>query len=438
MQDVATASALSPLQHVLQQAETSCIKCGFCLPTCPTYRLTGNEAASPRGRIDLMQSVAYGELEPEEIATQLDFCLGCRACETVCPAGVKFGQLLEAGRAVTHEAAPQSRLSAWLEWASLRVLLPSPLLLGVATSLLRLYQVSGLQRVMRSSGLLQRWCPALARLEASMPSVPAIAERRAVAAETPAEGMTRASVAMLTGCVMPELLPQVNHATVQVLAANGYRVLAPPAQRCCGALHAHAGDIQKARQLARHNIAVFEATGAAWVVVNSAGCGAAMKEYGHWLADEPAVADRAAAFSRRVRDVSEVLATAPLRGSLHAVPVRAAYDDPCHLLHGQRISEQPRALLRQIPQLELLDVPESDWCCGSAGTYNLVHVETAQTLLERKMQHLIAVQPQLIVTGNPGCILQLRQGVKRHQLDIDVVHPVEVVARAYARFTPAP
>jgi glycolate oxidase iron-sulfur subunit len=243
---------------------------------------------------------------------------------------------------------------------------------------------------------------------------------------------------MLTGCVMPELLPQVNHATVQVLAANGYRVLAPPAQRCCGALHAHAGDVHKARQLARHNIAVFEATGAAWVVVNAAGCGAAMKEYGHLLADDPVVADRAAAFSRRVRDVSEILATAPLRGALHAVPVRAAYDDPCHLLHGQRISEQPRALLRQIPQLELLDVPESDWCCGSAGTYNLVHVETAQTLLERKMKHLLAVQPQLIVTGNPGCILQLRQGVRRHQLDMDVVHPVEVLAQAYAQSTPAP
>ncbi|HEY7710506.1 MAG TPA: heterodisulfide reductase-related iron-sulfur binding cluster [Candidatus Entotheonella sp.] len=438
MHDAATAPAPSLLQHVLQQAETSCIKCGFCLPTCPTYRLTGNEAASPRGRIDLMQSVADRELEPEDIAAQLDFCLGCRACETVCPAGVKFGQLLEAGRAVVREAAPKSRLSAWIEWASLRVLLPSPLLLWVVTSLLRLYQVSGMQHVVRSRNLLQHWCPALAGLEVNLPPIPSIAERRSVAAETPAKGVTRASLALLTGCVMPELLPQVNHATVQVLAANGYRVLAPPAQRCCGALHAHAGDVQKARQLARHNIAVFEATGAAWIVVNAAGCGAAMKDYGHWLADDPVVAERAAAFSRRVRDVSEILATAPLRGLLHAVPVRAAYDDACHLLHGQRISEQPRALLRQIPQLELLDVPESDWCCGSAGTYNLVHVETAQTLLERKMKHLLAVQPQLIVTGNPGCILQLRQGVRRHQLDMEVVHPVEVLGQAYAQSTPAP
>jgi glycolate oxidase iron-sulfur subunit len=318
------------------------------------------------------------------------------------------------------------------------VLLPSPLLLWVVTSLLRLYQVSGMQHVVRSRNLLQHWCPALAGLEVNLPPIPSIAERRSVAAETPAKGVTRASLALLTGCVMPELLPQVNHATVQVLAANGYRVLAPPAQRCCGALHAHAGDVQKARQLARHNIAVFEATGAAWIVVNAAGCGAAMKDYGHWLADDPVVAERAAAFSRRVRDVSEILATAPLRGLLHAVPVRAAYDDACHLLHGQRISEQPRALLRQIPQLELLDVPESDWCCGSAGTYNLVHVETAQTLLERKMKHLLAVQPQLIVTGNPGCILQLRQGVRRHQLDMEVVHPVEVLGQAYAQSTPAP
>jgi glycolate oxidase iron-sulfur subunit len=290
---------------------------------------------------------------------------------------------------------------------------------------------------MRSRGLLPRWWPDLAALEAGLPPVPTIAERRAVAAETPAEGVARDTVAMLTGCVMPELLPQVNHATVRVLAVNGYRVLAPSAQRCCGALQAHAGDVQLARQLARHNIAVFEATGAAWVVVNSAGCGAAMKEYGHLLADDLAFADRAEAFAERVRDVSEILAAAPLRGSLQPVPVRAAYDDPCHLLHGQRISDQPRALLRQIPQLELLEVPESDWCCGSAGTYNLVHVETAQALLERKMEHLIAVQPQLIVTGNPGCILQLRQGVRRHQLDIDVLHPVEVLWQAYTRNTPA-
>ncbi|ETX04561.1 MAG: hypothetical protein ETSY2_28095, partial [Candidatus Entotheonella gemina] len=251
------------------------------------------------------------------------------------------------------------------------------------------------------------------------------------------EGEVRDTVAMLTGCVMPELLPQVNRATVQVLAANGYGVMAPPAQRCCGALQAHAGELEKARQLAKHNIEVFESTGASRVVVNSAGCGAMMKGYGHLLADDANFANRAQAFSQRVYDISEILAMAPLRGTLRPLPMRVAYDDPCHLLHGQQVREQPRILLRQVPGLELLDVPEGDWCCGSAGIYNLVHADMAQALLDRKMEHMASIQPQLIVTGNPGCLLQLRQGVKRHQLDVEVMHPIEVLAQAYAPATPA-
>lgn len=429
--------APSTLLHELQQAETSCIKCGFCLPTCPTYRLTGSEAASPRGRIDLMQAVAYGELEAEEIYDQLDLCLGCRACETACPAGVEFGKLLETGRAVVRVGAKPSRPEAWLRYLGLHVLLPSPGLLWVMAGVLRFYQISGLQTLLRQRGLLNRWFPAIAAAEAAMPEIPATAERQRVPSETVAEGEVRDTVAMLTGCVMPELLPQVNHATVRVLAANGYRVMAPPAQRCCGALQAHAGELERARQLARHNIEVFESTGASRVAVNSAGCGAMMKEYGHLLAGDADYAGRAQAFSQRVCDISEILATAPLQGTLQPLPMRVAYDDPCHLLHGQRVREQPRTLLRQVPGLELLDVPEGDWCCGSAGTYNLVHTDMAQTLLDRKMEHMASIHPQLIVTGNPGCLLQLRQGVKRHQLDVEVMHPIEVLAQAYAPATPA-
>jgi glycolate oxidase iron-sulfur subunit len=277
----------------------------------------------------------------------------------------------------------------------------------------------------------------MAAAEAAMPVIPSTAMRRRVPSETVPKGEVRDTVAILTGCVMPELLPQVNHATVEVLAANGYCVMAPPAQRCCGALQAHAGDLAKARQLARHNIDVFDSTGASWVVVNSAGCGAMMKGYGHLLAGEAEVADRAHAFSQRVCDISEILATAPLRGPLQALPLRVAYDDPCHLLHGQRVREQPRTLLRQVPGLDLLDVPEGDWCCGSAGIYNLVHPDTAQVLLDRKMEHIASIQPQLIVTGNPGCLLQLRQGVKRCRLNAEVLHPVEVLAQAYAQVAPA-
>jgi glycolate oxidase iron-sulfur subunit len=231
---------------------------------------------------------------------------------------------------------------------------------------------------------------------------------------------------------MPALLPRVNQATVRVLTANGYRVLAPPAQRCCGALQAHAGERDLARQLARHNIAVFETTLGGWIGVNAAGCGAMMKEYGHLLADDPAFAARARALSERVRDVSEILAAAPLRGPLTPLPWRVVYDDPCHLLHGQKIHEQPRLVLRQIPQLQLLEVTESDWCCGSAGIYNLLHPGTAQQLLDRKMAHIAAVQPDVIATGNPGCLLQLRQGVRQHAGAAEVLHPVEILARAYA------
>jgi glycolate oxidase iron-sulfur subunit len=436
MSKVMTATP-SSLLHELQQAETSCIKCGFCLPTCPTYRLTGSEAASPRGRIDLMQAVAYGELEAAEIFDQLDLCLGCLACETACPAGVEFGKLLETGRAVARVGATPSRLGAWLHYLGLHVLLTSPGLLWIIASLLRFYQVSGLQTVLRRRGLFKRWSPAMAAAEAAMPTIPATAARRGVPSETAPEGEVRDTVAMLTGCVMPEVLPQVNHATVRVLAANGYGVMAPPAQRCCGALQAHAGELEKARQLAKHNIAVFESTRASWVVVNSAGCGAMKKGSGHLLADDAAFVDRAQAFSQRVCDISEILATAPLRGTLRPLPMRVAYDDACHLLHGQRVREQPRILLRQVPGLELLDVPEGDWCCGSAGTYNLMHADMARALLDRKMEHMASIQPQLIVTGNPGCLLQLRQGVKRHQLDVEVMHPIEVLAQAYAPATPA-
>jgi len=378
-----------------------------------------------------MRAVAEGDLAAGEIFAQLDFCLGCRACETACPAGVEFGKLLEAGRAEARLGHTGSRLGAWVQRLGLREFLTVPSLVQQLAGFLYLYQVSGLQQLLRSSGVLRYLPPTLAAMDGLLPRVPAAAQRRPVPAETPPVGSEQGRVALLTGCIVPAFLPEVNYATVHVLAANGYRVYAPSAQRCCGALQSHAGELDRARQLAQHNIAVFEATGAECVVVNSAGCGALMKEYGHLLSADPVFAARARAFSSRVRDISEVLSSAPLRAPLRPVPLRVAYDDPCHLLHGQKISTQPRALLCQIPQLQLLEVPESDWCCGSAGIYNLLHPDTAQALLERKMAHLARLQPQLIATGNPGCILQLRQGVARHGLTAEVVHPVEVLARAY-------
>ena len=419
------------LQEALRQAETSCIKCGFCLPVCPTYNLTGSEAASPRGRIDMMIAVADGDLDPEDIVDSLDLCLGCRACETACPAGVEFGRLLEAGRAAAGSGKPASRLGVWLHRLFMHRILPFPRRLYQLASLLRVYQVSGVQALVRQSGLLPRLAPRLAVMEALLPAVPPARARQTLPVETPAHGEERGRVILLTGCVTPQVLPQVNRATVRVLARNGYGVLATPAQPCCGALQAHANDLEGARRLARQHIADFEASGADWLVVNAAGCGALMKDYGHLLIDDPDFAARAEAFGARVRDVSELLAVAPLQGPLQPVPLRVAYDDPCHLSHGQRIRQQPRELLRQVPGLELLAVPESDWCCGSAGTFNLFHPETAGALLDRKMAHLASVRPDVVVSGNPGCLLQLRQGAARHGLAAEILHPIEILDRAY-------
>ena len=419
------------LRSTLLEAETSCIKCGFCLPVCPTYNLTGSEAASPRGRIEMMVAVADGDLEPEDIVEPLDLCLGCRACETACPAGVEFGRLLEAGRAAAGSGQAVSRLGNWLRRLVMGSVLPDPRRLHHLASLLRFYQISGIRRLVRTGGLLPRLAPRVAAMEGLLPDVPPANARRPLPHDTPSEVEERGRVLMLTGCVTPHVLPRVNHASIRVLSRNGYRVLTVAGQPCCGALQAHANDGEGARRLARHHIAAFEASGADWMVVNAAGCGALMKDYGHLLSDDSDFAGRAQAFGARVRDVSELLAGAPLKGPLSSVPVRVAYDDPCHLSHGQRIRQQPRDLLRQIPGLELLDVPESDWCCGSAGTFNLFHPEMAGALLDRKMAHLASVRPDVVASGNPGCLLQLRQGAVRYGMSAEILHPIEVLDRAY-------
>ena len=419
------------LRATLLEAETSCIKCGFCLPVCPTYNLTGSEAASPRGRIEMMVAVAEGDLEPEDILEPLDLCLGCRACETACPAGVEFGRLLEAGRAAAGTGQAASRLGSRLRSLFMNHILPYPGRLHLLANLLRFYQVTGLRGLVGIAGLLPRLAPRLGAMEALLPDVPSAGARDPLPQEMPSQGEERGRVLLLTGCVTPHVLPRVNRATMRVLSRNGYQVLTVASQLCCGALQAHTNELEGARRLARHHIAAFEKSGADWLVVNAAGCGALMKDYGHLLAGDSHFADRARAFDSRVRDVSELLAAAPLRGPLRSVPLRVAYDDPCHLSHGQRIRMQPRELLRQVPGLELLDVPESDWCCGSAGTFNLFHPETANALLDRKMAHLVSIRPDVVASGNPGCLLQLRQGAARHGMAVEILHPIEVLDRAY-------
>jgi len=425
------------LEQLVDTADAACIKCGFCLPKCPTYRETGLEPASPRGRIHLMKLVAKGRLQAADIAEQLDLCLGCRACETACPAGVKFGRLLEAGREQTREAKQRSQGNSWLERSGERLffsgLLPHLKRLDLGVDLLWLYQASGLQWLVRKGRVLRLFSKTLLELELLLPRLPPPSVRRRLREQTAAEGAEQRRVGLLAGCVMRSVFAQINAATVRVLARNGCRVILPRGVGCCGALHAHHGDLAGARQIARRTVSVFERYDLEAVIVNSAGCGAMLKEYGRLLANDPMYAERASAFSRKVRDVSEFLARLPLNTEMGTLPLRVAYDDPCHLLHGQGIGGEPRQVLQQIPGVELVPFQEADWCCGSAGIYNLTQPEMSRRLLARKMGHIAAADPDVIASGNPGCLLQLGWGVRRAGLRAEVVHPVELLDRAYQK-----
>jgi glycolate oxidase iron-sulfur subunit len=428
------APMISPhteLARLIDTADASCIKCGFCLPKCPTYRETGLESASPRGRIHLMKLVAKGRMQPVDIEAQLNLCLGCRACETACPAGVKFGRLLEAGREQTRQAQSLT----WWQRRQQRLFYAGLLLhlkhLDLLVDLLWLYQASGLRWLVQHSRLL-RLCPeAWSDVESLLPELPSPLVRQRLREWTRPLGCEQRQVGFLTGCVMRSVFAAANAATVRVLTKNGCQVVIPPQVGCCGALHAHQGDLATARRLAQQNIRAFEGYNLEAVIVNSAGCGAMLKAYGQLLAHDELYASRASAFSGKVEDISEFLAGLTLNRQMAQLPLRVAYDDPCHLLHGQGISREPRQVLEQIPGMALVPFKEADWCCGSAGTYNLTQPDMSRRLLDRKLQHLAAVDPDVIATGNPGCLLQIAWGVKRAGLRAEVLHPVELLDRAY-------
>jgi glycolate oxidase iron-sulfur subunit len=419
------------LEHLVETADAACIKCGFCLPKCPTYRETGLESASPRGRIHLMKLAAKGRLQPADIDAQLDFCLGCRACETACPAGVKFGRLLEAGREQTRRAKQLTRWQRRQQRLLYSELLLHPKRLDLLVDLLWLYQASGLRWLVQKSHLLRLFSAAWSDAESLLPELPPPRIRQRLREQTPALGTEQRRVGFLAGCVMRLVFTRTNAATVRVLTKNGCRVIMPRGVGCCGALHAHHGDLATARRMAQHNMKAFEGYDLEAVIANSAGCGAMLKEYGQLLEHDGLYAQQAATFSGKVKDISEFLAGLTLNRRMAQLPLRVAYDDPCHLLHGQGISHEPRQLLQQIPGVTLVPFKEADWCCGSAGTYNLTQPEMSRRLLERKMQHIAAVDPDVIATGNPGCLLQLGCGVKRAGLRAEVLHPIELLDRAY-------
>ena len=407
---------LGTLHYALPGADL-CVHCGFCLQACPTYLTLDDENDSPRGRIVLMKALAAGTLSPTDdaVATHLDQCLGCRACETACPSGVPYGQLLEQTRAETSSARPIPNTS--------RVVLATfarPWLMAVAMAGARVVRAIGLAR------LLARVPGRIGNLMATLD-----ATRRDAGATYPPAATTRARVAILEGCVMKGLLAPVNRATERTLARNGYGVRAADGQRCCGALHAHAGDRETARDLARINIAAFEHSGAEFIAVNSAGCGSAMKEYGHLLGDDSAWRDRARAFGAKVRDVSELLAEAG-PAAAKGKPISVAVDHPCHLVHGQRLSDPPARVLAAIAGIEAAELPDATHCCGSAGLYSLAQPELSQRILAPKLGGIAASGAAVVATGNPGCMMHIGAGLIRAGSTARAVHPVELLDAAYA------
>jgi glycolate oxidase iron-sulfur subunit len=406
-----------------------CVHCGLCLAYCPTFSELGTEMDSPRGRIFLIKSLAEGRIGLSDPTVEhLSLCLDCRACETVCPAGVPYGRLIEAAKAEIERQRPGGLARRAFRWLNFGLLLGRPGVLRAAASGLRFYQASGLQALVRRTGLA-RWLPGtLPAWEALLPPLPA--DRTPLPALTPAVEPRRARVALLTGCVQSVVFGAHNHATARVLARNGCDVLAPPGQGCCGALNAHGGDHARAIAMAKQTIETFEATGADAIIVNTSGCGAHMKGYGALLAGEPGWAERGARFARTVQDVAEFLAREPLRGPLAPVAMTVTYHDPCHVVHGQKIRRQPRELLAQIPGLRVVDLPESDWCCGSAGLYNLTQPEMADRLLRRKVRNIAATKAEAVVTSNPGCILQIQAGLRAQGREMPVLHLVEILDRS--------
>jgi glycolate oxidase iron-sulfur subunit len=401
-----------------------CVHCGFCLPACPTYVLWNEEMDSPRGRIYLMKMVAEGTATINETwVGHFDACLGCMACMTACPSGVDYGKLIEATRAQIerrYTRSPSEKSFRWLLFS----IFTRPALLRALLLPLRLYQKVGLEALVRRMEIPKLLPARLRAMEMLLPQVPA---QETLPELIPAQGERRCRVGLLVGCVQRVLFPQVNAATARVLSAEGCEVVVPAGQPCCGALLVHAGEEAQAVELARRTIDTFEKAQVDAVIINAAGCGSNVKEYGHLLRDDPQYAERAKVFAAKCRDVSEFLASLEPRATRHALRLRVAYHDACHLQHAQGIRTQPRTLLGRIPQLQLLEIPEAAICCGSAGIYNLVQPEAATQLGDRKAGHVAALNADIVVSANPGCLLQLQSALSRAGQRLPVRHIVELI-----------
>jgi glycolate oxidase iron-sulfur subunit len=428
---------VSHLKNLDYSVVQQCMHCGLCLPTCPTYDATKLERNSPRGRISLMRAIADGRLEPTEtFAEEMYFCLGCLACMTACPAGVNYAELFEHARAEAEQSGVLNSPKRTLIRAfTLRWLFHDLNRLQLLGAAIRLYQQTGLQSLIRKSGLLSLLPKRLREMEAMTPTVQRDFSADLISPVTPAVGEKKYRVAVLTGCAQDLIFSDVNRDTVEVLARNGCEVITPPEQNCCGSLHAHNGEWELAQDLARKQINEFPPERFDAIITNAAGCGSHLKHYAKLLANDPKYAHRAELWDSKVKDIHEWLVkigiTPPSNRNLP--PQTVTYHEACHLCHGQKITSQPRQVLKAVPNLKLAELPESTWCCGSAGIYNLIQPEMATDLLERKVDKIVETRADIVATGNPGCLLQVQNGIRKRGLLVRVVHPITLLAEAYRR-----
>jgi glycolate dehydrogenase iron-sulfur subunit len=428
-------SDLLPVLHELgtgpaQSDLDKCVHCGLCLNACPTYRQLGVEMDSPRGRIYQMNAVKNGAPVTPEYIQHLDLCLACRGCETACPSGVPYGRLIEGARAALEKQRPRSLSNRLFRRFIFRGLLPSRTALQIAGAGLYAYQASGLQKLVRSSGILNIWSK-LAGIEALSPTAQVPFFYNKIGRTFPPLGERRYRVAFLAGCIANITFARLNEATVRVLQQNGCEVVIPAAQNCCGALHLHSGLAEEAQKLARNNIDAIESRNFDAIITNAAGCGSTLKEYDELLAGDVAYRDKAIRFTSLMKDVTEFLASIDLNPNMGSLDAVVTYQDSCHLAHGQKIKDAPRKLLKQVPGITYREMPKADICCGSAGVYNIVQNEMAMDILRSKMASVSLTKASVIATANPGCMLQLEAGARLYGAGQRVAHVVEVLDEAY-------
>lgn len=423
----------SQLRDLDYSVVQQCMHCGLCLPTCPTYDATKLERNSPRGRISLMRAIADGRLEASKaFADEMYFCLGCLACMTACPAGVNYAELFEHARAEAEESGTLNNPKrSFIRALTLRWLFFDMGRLQALGAAIRLYQQVGLQSAVRNSGVMNLFPKRLRELEAMTPTIQPQFSSEMIAPITPARGEKKYRVAVLTGCAQDLMFSDVNRDTVEVLSRNGCDVVTPALQNCCGSLHAHNGELEMARELARRNIDQFPPEQFDAIITNAAGCGSHLKHYGNLLAHDPQYVERAKRWDKKLKDIHEWLAHIGIQTPPQREPQTVTYHEACHLCHGQKITAQPRQVLKAIPNLKLIELPESNWCCGSAGIYNLIQPEMANQLLDRKLGHIKKTKAPIVASANPGCLAHMFNGVRRHQMPVRLVHPITLLAEAY-------